>query len=242
MIRHLQNGSMSELFLAQRAGGGDYNRRVALKRIHPYLANQPDFVHMFMDEARIASLISHPNVCPIVDFGSDHDDHYIAMDYLVGEPLAEIVEALDGLPEARRSRAFYSIIATIIADAAEGLHAAHELLDSTGAPLHVVHRDVSPGNIFVNYDGSVRIVDFGFAKARANVNETAPGMLKGTFAYMAPEQITGNANRRSDIWGLGVVLWELLSGHRLFARPGIKAILAAIQSDAIPNPRETDPE
>ena len=215
----LASGGMASVYLARIDGVSGFEKLVALKRIHKHLAKEKGYVDMFLDEARIASRITHPNVCSVFDFGEVDGEHYIAMEYLVGEPLSRLMSRAAGDPTHRRSPLLPMRMACIIADACEGLHAAHELKDANGDLLHVVHRDVSPRNLFVTYDGAVQVVDFGIASARQRLHHTSTGQVKGTFAYMAPEQLTAHGiDRRADIWSLGVALWEMLAVKRLFKR------------------------
>ncbi len=213
----LASGGMASVYLARIHGASGFEKLVALKRIHRHLAKEPGYVDMFLDEARIASRITHPNVCSVFDFGESDGEYYIAMEYLVGEPLSRLCARVATDKQQCSSQLFSLKMARIIADACEGLHAAHELKDANGDFLHVVHRDVSPRNLFVTYDGAAQVVDFGIASARQRMHHTATGKLKGTFAYMAPEQLTADPiDRRVDIWALGVTLWEMLAVKRLF--------------------------
>jgi serine/threonine protein kinase len=215
----LASGGMATVYLARVHGASGFEKLVALKRIHRHLAKERKYIDMFLDEAKIASRITHPNVCSVFDFGQADGEYYIAMEYLVGEPLSRLCGKVARDQEQRRHSLLPLRMAGIIADACEGLHAAHELKDANGDLLSVVHRDVSPRNLFVTYDGSVQVVDFGIASARQRMHHTATGQVKGTFAYMAPEQLTANPiDRRVDIWSLGVSLWEMLTLRRLFRR------------------------
>jgi len=215
----LASGGMASVYLARIDGVAGFEKLVALKRIHKHLAKEQGYVDMFLDEARIASRITHPNVCSVFDFGEANGDHYIAMEYLVGEPLSRLMSRSARDSKQRRSPLLPLRMARVIADACEGLHAAHELKDANGDLLQVVHRDVSPRNLFVTYDGAVQVVDFGIASAKQRTHHTATGKVKGTFAYMAPEQLTAHSiDRRVDIWALGVALWEMLAVKRLFKR------------------------
>jgi serine/threonine-protein kinase len=228
----LATGGMATVYLAVARGASGFGRAVALKRIHPHLAAEREFVEMFLDEARIAARIRHPNVCTVEDFGEADGAHYMTMEYLAGESLSRVTRALGPMPPA--------VAARIIADACEGLHAAHELEGADGEPLHVVHRDISPQNLFVGYDGIVKVVDFGIAKAEHRVHETQVGMVKGKFAYMAPEQLRGEAiDRRADVWSLGVVLWELVSGRKLFRRDNQNETILAVTACHVPRLSET---
>ena len=232
----LASGGMATVYLARVEGVNGFEKLVALKRIHRHLAKEKQYVDMFLDEAKIASRITHPNVCSVFDFGQADDEYYIAMEYLVGEPLSRLCGKVARDQEQRRHPLLPLRMAGIIADACEGLHAAHELKDANGDLLHVVHRDVSPRNLFVTYDGSVQVVDFGIASARQRMHHTATGQVKGTFAYMAPEQLTANPiDRRVDIWSLGVALWEMLALKRLFRRDTTaNTIHAVLYEDLVP--------
>lgn len=233
----LASGGMATVYLARTFGSSGFEKLVALKRIHPHLAKEKQYVEMFLDEAKIASRITHPNVCSVFDFGHADGEYYIAMEYLVGEPLSRMYGRV-AVDKAHRGHPLMPLrMASIIAQAAEGLHAAHELKDVSGAPLHVVHRDVSPRNLFITYDGSVQVVDFGVASARQQLHHTATGQIKGTFAYMAPEQLTtGPIDRRVDVWALGVALWEMLALKRLFRRDSTAKSVHAILYDEIVPP------
>jgi serine/threonine protein kinase len=236
----LAAGGMSHVYLARAEGPGGFEKLVALKVIHRHLANHPDFVAMFLDEARIVSRIDHPNVCHVFDFGCDGGTYYLAMEYLVGEPLSRVVRA----EHASRAPTPHlgALVAKVVADACEGLHAAHELRGSDGRPLEVVHRDISPHNLFVTFDGVCKVVDFGIARARDRVHDTTTGTVKGKFAYMAPEQLNGQVvDRRADVWSMGVVLFELLTGRRLFRRESDGATATAVLHSAIPRPSELRP-
>jgi serine/threonine-protein kinase len=231
----LASGGMATVYLAVARGPAGFGRVFAVKKIHPHLAREREFVDMFLDEARIASLIQHPNVVSVLDFGEADGAHFLAMEYVMGEPLAYVARAL---PRRAPPRFWYrvpEIAARIIAEACEGLHAAHETTDVDGLPLGVVHRDVSPHNLVVGYDGTVKVVDFGIAKAKNRIHQTQVGMVKGKFAYMSPEQLRGErVDRRSDVWSLGVVLWELVAGRPLFARPMESDTIMAVDRAEVP--------
>jgi eukaryotic-like serine/threonine-protein kinase len=213
----LGSGGMAAVYLARddrRAGG---HRFVALKCLRAELAKEPRCVEMFLDEARLASQIRHANVCSVIDYGEQHGQSYLVMEYLIGETLASIRKQTaaqsDAFPPAQRA----AIVARIIADACEGLHAVHELKDANGDPANVVHRDISPENLMLKYDGCVQVLDFGIALSPQQRERTRSGVLKGKYSYIQPEVLKGHtADRRSDLWGMGVVLWELLTGKRLF--------------------------
>ena len=235
----LASGGMASVFLARAGGAPGFQKLVALKRIHAHLASEKDYVEMFLDEARIASRITHANVCSVFDFGEADGEYFIAMEYLVGEPLSRVHRRVVANAEQRSSPLLPSRMARIIAQAAEGLHAAHELNDADGRSLNVVHRDVSAENLFVTYDGDTQVVDFGIAHARQRVHHTEAGQVKGTFPYMAPEQMTAAVvDRRVDVWALGAVLWELLTLRRLFLRDTDVNTMYAVLSGEIRPPSE----
>ena len=235
----LASGGMASVYLARIDGASGFEKLIALKRIHRHLAKEKGYIDMFLDEAKIASRITHPNVCSVFDFGEADGEYYIAMEYLVGEPLSRLCGRVARDRARRRHPLLPLRMARIIADACEGLHAAHELKDANGDLLHVVHRDVSPRNLFVTYDGAVQVVDFGIASARQRLHHTSTGQVKGTFAYMAPEQLTANPiNRRIDIWALGVSLWEMLATRRLFRRDTTANTIHSVLYDEIVPPSD----
>ena len=233
----LASGGMASVYLARTEGSPGFQKLVALKRIHPHLASEKEYVDMFLDEARIASSITHPNVCSVFDFGEADGEYFIAMEYLRGEPLSRVQRRVVVNLDQRTAPELPARMATIIAQACEGLHAAHELKDARGESLDVVHRDVSAENLFVTYDGTAQVVDFGLARARRRLHQTEAGQVKGTFPYMAPEQMTAAAvDRRVDIWALGVVLWELLTLRRLFLQDSDVNTMYAVLSSEIQPP------
>jgi serine/threonine-protein kinase len=230
---------MASVHLARAEGAPGFQKLVALKRIHPHLANERDYVAMFLDEARIASRITHTNVCSVFDFGEVDGEYFIAMEYLVGEPLSRVHRRVVANADRRSSALLPARMARVIAQACEGLHAAHELQDADGESLHVVHRDVSAENLFVTYSGATQVVDFGIAHARQRVHHTEAGQVKGTFPYMAPEQMTAAVvDRRVDVWALGTVLWELLTLRRLFLRDTDVNTMYAVLSGEIRPPSD----
>ena len=235
----LASGGMASVYLARAEGTPGFQKLVALKRIHSHLADEKDYVEMFLDEARIASRITHANVCSVFDFGEAEGEYFIAMEYLVGEPLSRVHRRVVADADQRSSPLLPARMARVIAQACEGLHAAHELQDSDGESLHVVHRDVSAENLFVTYNGATQVVDFGIAHARQRVHHTEAGQIKGTFPYMAPEQMTAAVvDRRVDIWALGAVLWELLTLRRLFLRDTDVDTMYAVLSGEIRPPSD----
>ena len=208
LICRLASGGMANLYLAQLSGKEGFEKLVAIKRIHEHLSEEQDFIRMFIDEARLVSRISHPNVAQVIELDRFEESHFIAMEYVDGEGLHALL---------RRTKPKLPLVARIIAHTAAGLHAAHELQDQKGNPMGVVHRDVSPQNILISYLGAVKVVDFGVARARGNLHETNIGTVKGKLAYMSPEQVqSGPVDRRSDVFALGIVLYEATTFRRLF--------------------------
>jgi eukaryotic-like serine/threonine-protein kinase len=226
-------GGMARVWAARQHGQRGFSKVVAIKTILPALARDANFEAMFLDEARLASGIHHPNVCEIFDLGEEAGTLYIAMEWVNGEALSRILKP--PVPRGQKATAYRLDVRTaarIIADAAKGLHAAHELKDDAGEPLGVVHRDVSPQNILISTDGMVKVTDFGVAKAlRPGHESTMAGQVKGKIAYMSPEQARGAAiDRRSDVFALGVVLYEITTGHRPFTGDNEIEVMKAIVS------------
>jgi serine/threonine-protein kinase len=232
-------GGMASVYLALVAAAErSFQKWVAVKVIHPQFATDKKFAAMFLNEARLAAQLRHPNICDILDFGQSDNAYFIAMEYLHGESLGAV------LKRARREAGVpLALGARIVSDAARGLHAAHELRAPDGSCAEVVHRDVSPQNIFVLYEGMAMVVDFGIALSRDRlVERTATGELRGKIAYMAPEQLGQKPiDRRADVFALGVVLWELTLGRRLFKRATEVDTLVAAMSAPIPRPSELSP-
>jgi serine/threonine protein kinase len=213
----LGRGGMADVQLAAAQGPKGFTKLVVVKRLRPLLAEDAAVVNMFLDEARLDARLNHPNLIHTYEFGEEQGTYFIAMEFVEGQPLHEILHALR-MSSTRRTVS-PSIWAKIVADALAGLHYAHELRDYDGTPLHIVHRDVSPQNIVVTYDGGVKLVDFGIAKATVNASKTESHIIKGKLAYMAPEQADppagGTLDRRADVFAMGIVLWECLAQKRL---------------------------
>ncbi|MEZ4224364.1 MAG: serine/threonine-protein kinase [Polyangiaceae bacterium] len=241
----IAEGGMARVWAAKQHGQRGFSKVVAIKTILPALASDPDFEAMFLDEARVAAGVHHPNVCEIFDLGEEHGVLYIAMEWVNGESLARIFKP--ARKDGQRGTAMpvdYRVAARIIADAAAGLHSAHQLKGEQGEPLNVVHRDVSPQNILVGVNGTVKVTDFGVAKALGTSHEaTAAGQIKGKAAYMAPEQAGGGKlDRRSDVFALGICLYEVTTGARPFSGENQVAVLKALLSGAFAAPRELVPD
>jgi serine/threonine protein kinase len=230
LLCRFASGGMANLYLARFCGPGGFNKLVAIKRIHEHLTDDEDFVGMFVDEARLAARIEHPNVVQVIELGAVDTSYFIAMEYVPGESLVALL---------RRAAPPLEVSARIISQAALGLHAAHELRDAHGEPLQVVHRDVSPGNILVSYQGVVKVTDFGVARASSNIHTTAAGTVKGKFAYMSPEQArSGSIDRRADIFALGIVLYEITTRRRLFKSDSDMVTMAKVLNETIAPPSE----
>jgi serine/threonine protein kinase len=209
----IASGGMATVHFARLVGPVGFTRTVAVKRLHSNLRAQPEFVRMFLDEARLAARVRHPNVVATIDVVETEDQICLVMEYVHGESLRRLARRA----MAQGGRVPRRIAAAIMVGSLHGLHAAHEAKNEQGEPLGLVHRDVSPHNIILGADGIPRVIDFGIAKARGQLRETSAGNIKGKFAYMAPEQLAGgNVTRAADIYSASVVLWELLTGRRLF--------------------------
>jgi eukaryotic-like serine/threonine-protein kinase len=229
--RKIARGGMATIHIARLMGDVGFSRIVAAKRMHPELAEDKDFVSMFLDEARIASKVHHRNVVPVLDVVTLNEEVVLVQEYVHGAPLSLLLRASC---EAK-AHVPIPVAAAIACQVLAGLHAAHETLDEIGTPLNIVHRDVSPQNIMVATDGSARLLDFGVAKASLTAHVTRKGTFKGKLGYSSPEQIRGEATRQSDIYSLGVVLWELLVGHRLHGSTQHEAqLIAEIMAGKLP--------
>ncbi len=238
LVAKLATGGMAEIFLARLQGAAGFEKLVCIKRILPHLARDQQLVEMFLAEARIAAQISHPNVCQVFELGEIEGQYFISMEYLEGVPFS-----------CFRRRDLYSaqpdprLVAGLGVQACEGLHHAHQLKRPDGSPLEVVHRDVSSNNLFATVDGVVKVLDFGIAKVQDASVRTTTGSVKGTYAYMAPEQLRGErVDRRADIFAAGIVLWELFARRHLFRRETDFLTFEAITSEPIPEVAELRPD
>src|SRR6478736_3787343 len=212
LMSELAAGGMGTVHLARFQGEAGFSRTVVVKRLHPQFAKDPDFVCMFLDEARLASRVRHPNVVSVHDVVAHRGELLLAMDYVHGVSLSTLVRAAKGAPVA------IPTALALVRDLLAGLHAAHETHDKHGEPMQIVHRDVSPQNLMVGEDGAARVVDFGIASATARLQTTGDGQVKGKLSYMAPEQIRGlRVDRRVDVFAAGIVLWQLLTGTQCAA-------------------------
>src|SRR3954447_21544912 len=230
---------MATVFLGRILGVGGFQRFVAIKRLHPHLASEQEFVEMFLDEARLAASIHHPNVVSILEVGTSDRGYYLVMEYIEGDTLARLLARA----ATSRQRIPIPIANRVVLDTLAGLHAAHELRDDNDRLLNLVHRDVSPQNVLVGVNGTACITDFGVARAATRLSSTRSGQLKGKLAYMAPEQARGGMiDRRADIFAIGTVLWEVLADKRLFKGEGEADTLNRGLFEPIPRLREIAPE
>ena len=239
IVKHLAQGGMADVLLARTVGIEGFERHVVIKRIRAEQARDRRYVDMFLDEARLAATLHHHNIVPVNDIGEEAGEYFFAMEYVHGEDVRALLTQLN---KSRQHVPLEHAI-TIITAAAAGLHHAHEQRGPDRAPLDIVHRDVSPANILLGYDGGVKVADFGIAKAAHRTTETRSGTLKGKVAYMSPEQCVGEAvDRRSDVFSLGIVLYELLTVRRLFKGENDFVIMTSLVHGQIPPPSNYRPD
>jgi hypothetical protein len=238
LIAELASGGMGTVFLARLGGAGGFQRLYAIKRLHEHLARHSEFIEMFLDEARLAARIHHPNVVPILEIGTTDAGHYLVMEYVEGDTAGHLFHAATQEKKPIVPRVAVRIVLDVLA----GLHAAHEGTDDEGRLLEVVHRDVSPHNILVSVDGVARITDFGIARAASRLAVTRTGQLKGKIAYMAPEQARSEKiDRRADVFAMGICLWEMLAGQRLFKADAEGETLNRLLYEPIPSIVDANP-
>ncbi|MEM9069753.1 MAG: serine/threonine-protein kinase [Myxococcota bacterium] len=233
LIQEIGSGGMAKLYLATKEGIAGFRRAVAIKVVGELLADHPDFITMFLDEARLAARIRHPNVIYTEDLGEADGRHFIVMEYVHGGSVSEMIVKLREL--GRRMGPAFAV--SIVAAAAEGLHAAHEARGSDGKRLSIVHRDVSPQNVLVSAEGAVKLIDFGVARANQRLHKTlTPGAMKGKLRYMPPEQLESeeDIDRRADVFSLAVVLWEMLAGRRIFGTQSNDEVTEALREGRLP--------
>jgi serine/threonine-protein kinase len=237
MHRPIARGGMATVHLGRLLGPVGFSRTVAIKRLHPQLANDPEFVTMFLDEARLAARVTHPNVVSTLDVVATKKELFLVMEYVPGESLGRLLRAA----YKQKKRMPLGVVSSIMSGVLHGLHAAHEAKTERGEALAIVHRDVSPQNILIGADGIARVLDFGIAKAAGQMHETQLGQVKGKLAYMAPEQLAGcEACRLADIYSAGVVLWELIAGRRLFSGKNPGEVMNQVLSAPILAPSEVN--
>ncbi len=235
IITKIATGGMAEIFLARQVGIEGFQKLIVLKRILPHLSTDKEFVNMFLDEARMAAQLNHPNIVQIYDLGVINDSYFIAMEFVDGVDLSSILKT------GREKKSFLRLgwILKIISQVCEGLYYAHTLKDSSGQSLGLIHRDITPENILLSYNGNIKITDFGIARARGRSTSTTSGTLKGKFPYMSYEMVKGmEIDARSDIFSLGIVMWEMLTYRRLFKRDTEVASINAILNEEIPSPKK----
>lgn len=221
ILSKLATGGMAEIYLARQDSVGGFVRQVVVKQIHGHLSRNERLVSMFLDEARLLARMSHPNIATVFDFRVEDEAHCLVMEYVNGVTLKEAVRASRGIEPSHALR--------IAVDVCSGLHYAHSLTDDEGESLHVVHRDVTPQNVLLSFDGVIKLIDFGIAKASFSTDRTKAGAIKGKYAYMSPEQIMGKPyDHRADQHAVGIILWEMLTGQRLYYRGNIHASLQAV--------------
>ncbi len=231
LFASLGRGGMADVFLAVARGPMGFNKLAVVKRLRAQLADDPSFRTMFLDEARLAARLNHPNVVHTYEVGEQDSIYFIAMEYLEGQALNKVIHEA-----VKTNKVFDEVVcARIVSDALSGLHHAHDLKDYDGRPLQIIHRDISPHNVFVTYGGVTKLVDFGIAKAALSSTETEVGVLKGKVAYMSPEQaMAGPIDQRSDLFAMGIVLWELLTRQRLMTGDSAAATLHRLLNSPIP--------
>jgi serine/threonine-protein kinase len=238
LFDEIASGGMATVYLGRLNGSGGFVRTVAIKSLHAHLAKDPEFVSMFLDEARLAARIRHPNVVPTLDVVASKGEVFLVMEYVQGETLSRLVR----LQRSHGQLAPLPIVFRVMSDVLHGLHAAHEARDDNGLHLDIVHRDVSPQNVLVGVDGVARVLDFGVAKATGRSQTTRDGAIKGKLSYMAPEQLMSKGvTRQTDIYAASVILWELLTGRRLFTGDNEADVIGKLMHRQIPPPRQLVP-
>jgi serine/threonine-protein kinase len=238
VIAKLGEGGMASVYLAAAHGPVGFSKLSVLKVIRPHLAEDPEILRMFLDEARLAGRLNHSNVVQTYEVGELDGQYVMVMEYLEGQPL----RAIDRRVRQKQMRIPLPLHLKILIDALSGLHYAHELVDYTGAPLNLVHRDVSPHNVFITYDGQVKVLDFGIAKAANSSQDTKSGVIKGKFSYMAPEQfLSESVDRRADLYAMGEILWQVITGERLWYGLDDAAVVHRVTHGEIPLPSAVAP-
>lgn len=236
-IVELGRGGMGVVELVLARGPAGFAKLKVRKRLRPDFASEPSALRMFLEEGRLSSRLHHPNIVQTNEVGFDGDAHFLEMEYLEGkslEALANAAEGAGGLPVA--------IGMYVVARVLAGLHYAHEATDLDGTPLRLVHRDVSPHNVFVTFDGEVKVLDFGIAKAVGSLDETSTGVVKGKITYMAPEQAARRPlDRRADLFAVGIIVWQILAGERLWKSLDALDILLALRGESVPPPSSVRP-
>ncbi len=229
---------MAEVYRAKQTGADNFERPVAIKRILPHIARDPNFIAMFQAEAKLAVQLQHGNICQIYQLGRHEDSFYIALEYVDGRDVGAILD----LHQKQNRPIPLPQACYIIRRVCEGLDYAHNKKSNQGEPLHIIHRDISPPNLLVSYEGEVKLIDFGLAKAVGSSVQTQAGIIKGKLAYMSPEQVRGGPlDLRSDVFAVGIVFFELLTARRLFRRDSDLETFDAVRQCRIPRPSEINP-
>jgi eukaryotic-like serine/threonine-protein kinase len=238
VVERLASGGMAEVYLAESAGIEGFKKNVAIKRVLPHLSEKKRFIAMFLDEARLSANLTHSNVAQVFDIGVGDNAYFIVMEYVDGADLKVVIESLKLSGKTLPVEAAVFIAAKIC----EGLSYAHELTTGDGAPLHVVHRDMSPPNVLITKYGEVKIVDFGLAKATSQLEKSEAGIIKGKFSYLSPEAALGEeVDHRTDIFAVGIILWEMIAGRRLFLGDTDFQTVKLVQQAKIPELSKEDP-
>jgi serine/threonine-protein kinase len=225
LLQRIAVGGMAEIFLARQEGLEGFEKMICIKRIRPHLSSQVSFVRMFLNEAKLAAQLNHPNIVQIYDLGRIGESYFIAMEYITGRDMSRCI------PKAEKMGIQFPLVYAlkVTSSICEGLYFAHNRTDAYGKPLNIVHRDITPENVMVSFNGVVKILDFGIAKATSQIEQTRAGEIKGKLSYMSPEQCMGKqVDQRSDIFALGVVTYEWITGYKLFTGENEMAILKCI--------------
>ena len=239
LLERVSVGGMAEVFKAKQFGSEGYERLLAIKRILPSMAQDSDFISMFIDEAKICGQLNHPNICQIYELGRVEESHFIAMEFVWGKDVLQMQNRFRRMRKTMKPE----MAAFVAARMCEGLDHAHKKRDATGKSLNIIHRDISPQNVLVSYDGDVKVIDFGIAKAASRSSKTQAGVLKGKFGYMSPEQVRGlPLDQRSDIFAIGTILYEMLSADRLFIGDSDFETLEKVRNVDVPPPSKVNPE
>lgn len=239
LLRRVGVGGMAEVFLANYPGIGGFERYLCIKRILPEHANDTEFIDLLIHEAKLVSRISHPNVAQVFDLGKVGDQYYLAMEWIDGVDTLALLRAC----EKREVHVPIPAAAFIVHEVARGLHAAHTQTDDEGRPLGIVHRNVTPSNVLISFDGAVKLIDFGVARNLLRSRQTAIGVVKGKYNYLAPEQARGErVDARADVFAAGIVLYELLAGEPLYPGTNAAEVLAKARAAKVPSLRKIRPE
>lgn len=238
VTERLESGGMAEVFRGEATSVAGFKKQVAIKRVLPHLASNEKFIRMFLDEARLSARLSHANIVQVFDIGRVENTYFIVMEFIDGVNLKHLIESLRN----KRQPFPIALACHIAIKVCEGLQYAHHLHDSDNQDLHIVHRDISPPNVLISRQGEVKIVDFGLAKAAHSVEKTEPGVVKGKFSYLAPETAMGQeADAQADIFAVGIMLWEMLAGRKLFQGETDYQTVKMVQQAAVPSLRSINP-